>query len=143
MESIPYSEVRAHLAETLSELARRDEPIVISRRGEPAAVLMSVTQYQRLVGGQQGFAGALAVWRTRNADWLAEEAERGDGQDPWAEVRDHRPDGGRPPFQWPDDAGVIGAPAAAPAVAEPASVSSTKAAAKASRAGKPRRASRR
>ena len=33
MDSIPYSEVRAHLAETLKKLEVREEPLYISRRG--------------------------------------------------------------------------------------------------------------
>lgn len=98
MDSIPYSEVRAHLAATLKRLEVREEPIYISRRGEPAGVLMSVAQYQRLTAGAgNGFWAALCAWRERHADYLASpEAE----DDPFADVRDRSPDGGRPPFDF-------------------------------------------
>ncbi len=100
MDSIPYSEVRANLAETLKRLEVRDEPIYISRRGEPAGVLMSVARYERLAGAAgNDFWKALCTWREQNADWLASpEAE----EDPFANVRD-RSDFGRPPFTFDDD----------------------------------------
>ena len=96
MDSIPYSEVRARLAETLKQLEIRDEPIFISRRGQPAGVLMSVTQYQRLQGGPSGFGEALLAWRARHAQVLAAGAEDLAWEDPFANVRDRSIDGGRP-----------------------------------------------
>lgn len=101
MDSIPYSEIRAHLAETLKKLEVREEPIVISRRGEPAGVLMSVAQYQRLQSKADGPLARWLAWRERHADYLASaEAE----EDPFANIRDPSPDGGRPPisFDAPD-----------------------------------------
>ncbi|RZS57134.1 type II toxin-antitoxin system Phd/YefM family antitoxin [Sphaerotilus mobilis] len=100
MDSIPYSEVRARLAETLKQLEVRDEPIFISRRGQPAGVLMSVAQYQRLQGGPSGFGEALLAWRARHAEELATEADDGSWEDPFADVRDRRIDGGRPPIDF-------------------------------------------
>ena len=102
METLPYSEVRAHLAETLKKLEAREEPVYISRRGELAGVLLSVAQYRRLVGGESGFGEALRAWRERHADDLANEAADGSYEDPWADVRDRRPTRF---FEWPDDAG--------------------------------------
>jgi prevent-host-death family protein len=101
MDSIPYSEVRAQLAETLKRLALRDEAIYISRRGQPAGVLMSVAQYERLQGGIGDFGNALLAWRQRYESELAA-ASNEEWQDPFADVRDRSPDGGRPPFAWPD-----------------------------------------
>jgi prevent-host-death family protein len=100
MDSIPYSEVRAHLAETLKKLEVREEPIYISRRGEPAGVLMSVAQYQRLTGGAgNNFWEALCAWRERSAAFLASpEAD----EDPFAGIRDRSTDGGRPPITFDD-----------------------------------------
>lgn len=99
MDSIPYSELRAHLAETLKKLEVRDEPVVISRRGEPAAVLMSVAQYERLQGAPKDFGSAWLAWRERHAAEMAQKGEE-DWPDPFADVRDQRPDGGKPPFDW-------------------------------------------
>ena len=99
MDSIPYSELRANLADTIKRLEIREEPIFISRRGEPAAVLMSVAQYQRLQGGQGGFGQALLAWRERHAAALGAESNE-DWGDPFSDARDRSPDGGRPPFDW-------------------------------------------
>nr|WP_186329937.1 type II toxin-antitoxin system Phd/YefM family antitoxin [Variovorax boronicumulans] len=88
MHTIPFSEARAHLAEALSSLDQGGEPVLISRRGEAAAVLMSVAQYQRLVAQGDGPAARLQAWRAEHADLFAAEPE---SDDPWAEVRDRRP----------------------------------------------------
>lgn len=100
MDSIPYSEVRAHLAETLKKLELREEPITISRHGEPAGVLMSVAQYQRLQGGPKDFFSALMTWRERYAAELEDEDRNGTYVDPFADVRDRRP---LRPVSWTDD----------------------------------------
>ncbi len=100
MDSIPYSEVRAHLAETLKKLEVREEPVYISRRGQPAGVLMSVAQYQKLQAGKGGFGEALLAWRERYATELAAEEASGEWVDPFADVRDRSIDGGRPPIDF-------------------------------------------
>jgi prevent-host-death family protein len=97
MDSIPYSEIRAHLAETLKQLEVREEPVYISRRGEPAAVLMSVTQYKRLLQQADDPAGRLAAWR---AEYAQDEDAWKDEPDPWADVRDRSPPR---PVTWTDD----------------------------------------
>ena len=99
MDSIPYSQIRAHLAETLKKLEVREEPVYISRRGEPAGVLMSVAQYQRLREGQGGFGQAMLAWRERHAAALAAETNES-WPDPFADIRDRSLDGGRPPIDW-------------------------------------------
>ena len=52
--TIPFTDLRAHLAETLRALEQAAEPVFISRRGEPAAVLMSLAQYRRLTDQASG-----------------------------------------------------------------------------------------
>jgi len=88
MDSIPYSEVRAHLAETLKQLEVREEPVYISRRGQPAGVLMSVAQFERLQTQSSGPVARWLAWRNKHAqdleDWK-------DEADPWADVRDRTP----------------------------------------------------
>lgn len=104
MDSIPYSEVRAHLAETLKKLEVREEPVYISRRGQPAGVLMSVAQYQKLVRPSgDDFWSAVQAWRQEYAAELAAEADSGEWVDPFADVRDRSIDGGRPPVSFGDD----------------------------------------
>jgi prevent-host-death family protein len=100
MQTIPFSEVRARLADTLRVLAHSEEPVFISRRGEPAAVLLSVAQYQRLTGTPvQTPWAALQAWRTRHAI----QTQPADEADPFADVRDRSLDGGRD-FAWTDEA---------------------------------------
>ena len=86
--TIPLSEARAHLADTLRRVEQQDEPAFISRRGEPVAVLLSLAQYERLCSGaNNGFAGRLAAWRAAHADELQAE----DDSDFCAGVRDASP----------------------------------------------------
>jgi prevent-host-death family protein len=99
VDSIPYSELRAHLAETLKKLEVRDEPVFISRRGEPAAVLMSVAQYERLQGGPKDLRSAMLAWREHHAAEMVTMPED-EWPDPFADVRDPRPDGGKPALDW-------------------------------------------
>ncbi len=85
MNQIPFSKARANLADTLRSVEAGTEPALISRRGEPAAVLMSLAQYRRLSGASQDFAGRLDGWRQR---YLTADAA---ADDPWADVRDPSP----------------------------------------------------
>ena len=81
MQTIPFSEARAHLADTLRELETKQMPLLISRRGKAAGVLMSPTQYQQLVGTPKGLASRLAQWRT---DYVQPAVEH----DPFVSVRE-------------------------------------------------------
>ncbi len=84
MPTLPLTDVRARLADTLREAETAQEPVVISRRGQPAGVLMSWTQYRRLAAEHGGFAARLQRWR---AEHVGVEA----GDDPFAGVRDACP----------------------------------------------------
>lgn len=97
MDSIPYSEVRANLAETLKRLEVREEPVYISRRGQPAGVLMSVAQYERLKYQSDSPVARWLAWRAQYAKEWADETEEAD---PWADVRDRTPPR---PVTWTDD----------------------------------------
>ena len=81
MQTIPFSEARAHLADTLRELETTQTPLLISRRGKAAGVLISPAQYQQLLGTPKGFTNRLAQWRKNYAQAAAE-------IDPYAQVRD-------------------------------------------------------
>ena len=47
-KTIPISEVKTHLPELVSRVEGRDEQIVVTRKGKPAAVLLSYGEYERL-----------------------------------------------------------------------------------------------
>ncbi|MBE0475160.1 type II toxin-antitoxin system Phd/YefM family antitoxin [Rhodoferax sp.] len=64
MQTLPFSEARAQLANALRSVEAGNEPFSISRRGQVAGVLMSFEQYQRMSGAATGFAEKLKQWRT-------------------------------------------------------------------------------
>lgn len=90
MQSMPFSEVRANLAETLLRVETSQEPLLISRRGEAAGVLLSPVQYQQLAGAPADFASRLSQWRAQYQPTI-------DVADPFAYVR--AKDNGRD-FSW-------------------------------------------
>ena len=45
---LPISEVKARLPELVTGVAEREEEIVVTRNGKPAAVLVSFTEFERL-----------------------------------------------------------------------------------------------
>ncbi|HEY5579660.1 MAG TPA: type II toxin-antitoxin system Phd/YefM family antitoxin [Rhodoferax sp.] len=83
MQTLPFSEARARLADVLRRVEAGPEPVLISRRGAAAGVLMSFEQYQSLGGAATGFAARLKRWR---AEYLA--AGHGSAEkDPFEDVR--------------------------------------------------------
>ena len=47
-KTIPISEVKTRLPELVSGVAEREEEIVVTRNGKPAAVLVNYDEYERL-----------------------------------------------------------------------------------------------
>lgn len=45
---LPISEVKARLPELVTGVEEREEEVLVTRRGKPAAVLMSYAEYERL-----------------------------------------------------------------------------------------------
>jgi antitoxin YefM len=45
---LPISEVKARLPELVTRVAEREEEIVVTRNGKPAAVLVSYAEFERL-----------------------------------------------------------------------------------------------
>lgn len=46
--TLPVSEVKARLPELVAGVQEREEEIVVTRHGRPAAVLLNVDEYERL-----------------------------------------------------------------------------------------------
>jgi prevent-host-death family protein len=46
--TLPISAVKMHLPELLTGVEEREEEIVVTRRGRPAAMLVNVAEYERL-----------------------------------------------------------------------------------------------
>ena len=47
-KTLPISEVKARLPELITGVAEREEEIVVTRNGKPAAVLVSFAEFERL-----------------------------------------------------------------------------------------------
>jgi antitoxin YefM len=47
-KTLPISEVKTHLPELVTGVAEREEVIVVTRKGKPAAVLVNFDEYERL-----------------------------------------------------------------------------------------------
>ena len=47
-KTLPISEVKTRLPELVSGIAEREEEIVVTRNGKPAAVLINYDEYERL-----------------------------------------------------------------------------------------------
>jgi prevent-host-death family protein len=46
--TLPISEVKTHLPKLLTGVEEREEEIIVTRRGRPAAILVNVDEYERL-----------------------------------------------------------------------------------------------
>ena len=47
-KTLPISEVKARLPELVAGVVQREEEVVVTRNGRPAAVLINVGEYERL-----------------------------------------------------------------------------------------------
>jgi prevent-host-death family protein len=69
MKAVSIATARNTLTERLYE-AEAGEPVQITRRGQPVAVLLAADEYQRLkaaAGAASDFAGWARQWRARQA----------------------------------------------------------------------------
>lgn len=47
--TIGVEQARSHLGQLADEVASKDEPVVLTRRGQPIGVLVSLGDYERLI----------------------------------------------------------------------------------------------
>ena len=47
-KTLPISEVKTHLPELVTGVEEREEEVVVTRKGKPAAVLVNYSEYERL-----------------------------------------------------------------------------------------------
>lgn len=86
MRIVSSTEAKNRFGRVLLELSRTDEPIVVQRRGQPVAVILSIGRYEQLLstGRSQAFQsspaeGAFGFWANRDdldEAWLAESRSR-------------------------------------------------------------------
>ena len=75
MQTLPFSEARAQLAEVLRGIEAGEAPVLISRRGHASGVLMSVARYQQLSGAGGSVVDCLQNWRANHLAQTLESAE--------------------------------------------------------------------
>ena len=63
MTTLSFSRVRAQFAHTLQYVQRQQQPVMISQHGKPAAVLLSIEQFEQLQPPVADFMQRLSVWR--------------------------------------------------------------------------------
>lgn len=74
MTSIPFTQARAHLADLIDQ-SKQGKKVFISQRGQTTAVLMSIPEYQKLVGKPSDIAESLSTWREKFKDELSDADE--------------------------------------------------------------------
>ena len=57
-KTLPISEVKTRLPELVSGIEEREEEIVVTRNGKPAAVLVNYDEYERLKGSLEVLSDA-------------------------------------------------------------------------------------
>lgn len=89
------AEARDNFAAIIRDVEETAEPVEVTRRGQPVAVILSTEQYARLSGKEQkqSFWEGYLEWREK---WQVDEWE--DEDDPFADLRDPSP--GRPVDLW-------------------------------------------
>lgn len=82
------AEARNQFAALIREVEEGDEPVQVTRRGEPVAVILSRDKYEQLLAQQSrlDFWQAYQAWRQK---WQVDTWE--DEADPFAGIRDHSP----------------------------------------------------
>lgn len=90
MMSTKYSiaEARNKFASLIRDVEETAQPVEVTRRGEPVAVILSTKEYAHLLGQDEkrNFWQAYLEWRDK---WQVDEWE--DDVDPFADVRDPSP----------------------------------------------------
>jgi prevent-host-death family protein len=79
MTEIPIFQAKNHLASIIHE-AESGDSMKLTRHGKPAAMLIGMDEYERILGSGTGLVANLELWRR---DWRPDGAEKdgSEGQD--------------------------------------------------------------
>jgi prevent-host-death family protein len=91
------AEARNQFAALIRDAEKSKEPVQVTRRGQPVAVILSAAEYARLLENQpeRDFWAAYQEWRQR---WHASELDM-DPEEIWGDVREQTPVPDRDPWQ--------------------------------------------
>ncbi|KAA3664956.1 MAG: type II toxin-antitoxin system Phd/YefM family antitoxin [Chloroflexi bacterium] len=99
MEEQKYSiaEARNQFAAIVRDAEKTNQPVQVTRRGQPVAVILSAEEYARLIANQpkQDFWTAYLEWRKK---WNVDELDM-DPDEIWGDVRDRTPAADTNPWQ--------------------------------------------
>jgi prevent-host-death family protein len=76
-KTLPISEVKTHLPELVSGVAEREEEIVVTRNGKPAAVLVNYDEYERLKGSLEVLSDPVLVKQIQRSKRFYVSGKRG------------------------------------------------------------------
>ena len=74
MNNIPFSQVRANLAQLIQQ-SKQGQPIFISQRGQTSAVFLSFNDYQKLGHQPQSLMQAWSAWHQQHIHDLQNETD--------------------------------------------------------------------
>jgi prevent-host-death family protein len=85
--SYSIAEARNQFAALVRDAEESNQPVQVTRRGQPVAVILSAQEYARLLANQpeRGFWAAYQEWRQK---WNVSELDL-DPDEIWGDVRDH------------------------------------------------------
>ncbi len=74
---LPISEVKARLPELVTGVAEREEEVVVTRNGKPAAVLLNYAEYERLKETLDVLTDSHLIWQVRRSKKFYARGARG------------------------------------------------------------------
>ena len=76
-QTLPISEVKARLPELVTGVEEREEEIVVTRNGKPAAVLVNYAEYERLKETLDVLSDPALMRQIRRSQWFYAEGGKG------------------------------------------------------------------
>jgi prevent-host-death family protein len=76
-KTMPISEVKMRLPELVSGVLEREEEIIVTRNGKPAAVLVNYDEYERLKGSLEVLSDPVLMKQIRRSKRFYASGKRG------------------------------------------------------------------
>jgi prevent-host-death family protein len=95
--SYSIAEARDQFAALVRDAEESNQPVQVTRRGQPVAVILSAEEYARLLANQpeRDFRAAYEEWRQK---WHVSELDM-DSEEIWGDVRERTPAADIDPWQ--------------------------------------------
>ncbi|RMH35773.1 MAG: type II toxin-antitoxin system Phd/YefM family antitoxin [Nitrospirae bacterium] len=76
-KTLPISEVKAKLPELVTGVEEREEEVVVTRKGKPAAVLVNFSEYERLKETLEVLSNPVLMRQLRKSQAFYKKGKRG------------------------------------------------------------------